>query len=138
MQLNIFEVEHVLMKKLPKRERETIISFNEADETANVFTYNRRWQRHIQDRLGIAPYQVTEFGGRYYELPKKAITKPSIRKRQNLTPVERARRRDRLSRMRAQMQDSSRRIDSDKGPGVDSTRSKRRARGSGDGGGPHH
>ena len=130
-----FSVGASRMRNLPRRERETITNFNAADDIADVFTYDRRWQRHIEKRLGIQPYQVNAFGGRFYELPKKAISKPSIRGPQKLTPRERARRRESLSKIRARLQNSGGRIGSSEGPGIDSTRSKRKARGSGDGGG---
>ncbi len=51
-------------------ERETIITFNDEEATANVFTYNKTWQQHIEQQLRIRPDEKNRHGGRSYTLPK--------------------------------------------------------------------
>lgn len=57
-------------------ERETIINFNEADAMAQIFTYNKAWQRHLEQVLGIKPDSTNGFGGRDYTIPKKWLRLP--------------------------------------------------------------
>lgn len=57
-------------------EKETIINFNEAEDTAHIFTYNKAWQRHLEEKLGLKPTNVNGFGGKDYELPKKWVKLP--------------------------------------------------------------
>lgn len=61
---------------LEKFERETIINFNEEENLASVFTFNRAWQRHLEQKLGLVPLYSNRFGGREYELPKSQIPLP--------------------------------------------------------------
>ncbi len=61
---------------LSNYERETVITFNEAEDTAHVFTYNKTWQRHCEKKLGLKPTMDNGYGGREYELPKKRIRPP--------------------------------------------------------------
>ena len=67
---------------LTNYEQETIINFNEAEDTADVFTYNERWIRHLEG-LGFTAY-----------IPKHMIHLP--RKKVELSPEEKARRTERL------------------------------------------
>jgi hypothetical protein len=62
--------------RLTKHERETIIGFNEAEATARIFTYNRRWQHHLEKRLRLKPTLDNGEGGKGYELDKKMIRLP--------------------------------------------------------------
>ena len=62
--------------RLTAQERETIVNFNEAEGKAYVFTYNKSWQKHLEQKLGLKPVNVNGFGGRDYELPKKMIKPP--------------------------------------------------------------
>jgi len=57
-------------------EKETIINFNEAEDIARIFTYNKTWQKHLEQTLGLKPTNVNGFGGRDYELPKKWVKLP--------------------------------------------------------------
>ncbi len=61
---------------LTNYERETIINFNEAEETAYIFTYNKAWQRHLEKVLGLKIVKTNRFGAKDYELPKKWIKLP--------------------------------------------------------------
>ena len=74
-----------MRNKLTRYERETIITFNEAEDKAIVFTYNRTWQRHIEHKLGISLTEDNSFGGRKYKMPKSYIPKP--RKPRKLSPL---------------------------------------------------
>ena len=65
---------------LTGQERETIINFNEAEDTAYIFTYNARWIRHIES-LGIKCKKENSFGGKFYELPKSMIKLPRGKKK---------------------------------------------------------
>ena len=69
--------------KLTKLERETVILFNEAEETAEVFTYNGRLIRKIQALCKDFPDKFQQIndngvGGVTYRIPKKRvnITRP--------------------------------------------------------------
>lgn len=70
-------------------ERETIITFNEEEQSAIIFTYNRTWQRHIENKLGIQPIKVLECNGREYVIDKKRIPMPRAPRR--LSPEVKAR-----------------------------------------------
>ena len=61
---------------LTKYERETIITFNEGEAIARVFTYNKRWQKQLENRLELKPTLDNGFGGKGYELPKQRIPMP--------------------------------------------------------------
>ena len=66
---------------LTKQERETIITFNQEEETAFVFTYERSWQKQFEQNLGYKPTHQDGQGGREYEIPKKMIKMPRAPKR---------------------------------------------------------
>jgi hypothetical protein len=65
---------------LSRFEQETIINFNKEDDTADVFTYEFTWQRHIEKRLGIKPYKDNGKGGKSYIVPKRSISKPKVKR----------------------------------------------------------
>jgi len=65
-----------LSRKLTRYERESIIKFNEGDDMASIFTYNRAWQKHLETRLGLKPTMDNGFGGRAYEIDKRRIRPP--------------------------------------------------------------
>jgi len=64
------------MPQLPRDERETIITFDEAGPEAVIFTYNPAWQRHLEKRLGLTPTLNNGYGGREYQIGKKRIGMP--------------------------------------------------------------
>jgi hypothetical protein len=43
---------------------------------ANIFTYERAWQQHLEGRLGLKPTMDNGFGGREYVIEKKRIRPP--------------------------------------------------------------
>ena len=64
------------MEKLSNFERETIITFNEGEPMAHIFTYNRAWQRHLEKRLGLKPVMDNGYGGKEYVIDKHRIRPP--------------------------------------------------------------
>jgi hypothetical protein len=69
------------MRNLTRFEKETIINFNEAEDVAYIFTYNRSWQRHLENKLELKPVKDNGFGGKEYEIPKDRIPMPRAKKR---------------------------------------------------------
>ncbi len=67
--------------KLNSYEQETIINFNKAEDVASIFTYEKTWQKHLEDKLGLKPVMDNGFGGREYELPKSRIKPPRAPRR---------------------------------------------------------
>jgi len=70
-----------MSRNLTGYEKETIINFNEAEDTAHIFTYNKAWQRHLEQRLGLKAVMDNGYGGREYEVSKKRIRPPLAAKR---------------------------------------------------------
>jgi len=70
-----------MTKTLTSYEQETIITFNKAEDTACIFTYDRTWQKHLEGKFGLKPIRTDGFGGKEYEIDKKFI-KPPRAKRQ--------------------------------------------------------
>jgi hypothetical protein len=77
------------MTRLTGQEKETIICFNEQDDTAAIFTYNKAWQKHLEVKLGLKPTMNNGFGGKEYELPKKRIRPPRAPKKLSAEVKER-------------------------------------------------
>lgn len=65
-----------MSRNLTGYEKETIINFNEAEDTTHIFTYNKAWQKHLESRLGLKPTMDNGYGGKEYQLPKKLIRPP--------------------------------------------------------------
>jgi len=70
----------VTRSKLNGYERETIITFNEAEEMAHIFTYRKVWQSHLEKKLGLIPLLDNGYGGKEYMISKKRIRPPIARK----------------------------------------------------------
>ena len=84
---------------LTRLERETIIVFNEAEPTAEVFTYNGRMLRDLAKLAGERPADAQHIkdnvtGGSTYRVPKKWV---KIRAGLVLTEEQRAARTKNLS-----------------------------------------
>jgi len=73
------------MFKVPLEEQETIIIFNEADSTANVYTHSKKWIKHIESGLGVRAWRV-QGQARDYEIPKKWLRLP--KKPREATPAQ--------------------------------------------------
>lgn len=76
---------------LTRLEQETIICFNEAEPTAEVFTYNGRMLRDLEKLAGDRPDDVKHLsdndnGASTYRVPKKWV---KIRARRILSEEER-------------------------------------------------
>lgn len=65
-----------MSRKLINYEQETIINFNKAEDVAYIFTYEKTWQKHLENKLGLKPLYDNGFGGREYEIPKNRIKPP--------------------------------------------------------------
>jgi len=65
-----------MSRALSAYERETIISFNRAEDIAHIFTYEKTWQKHLERRLGLKPVMDNGYGGKDYEIEKKRIRPP--------------------------------------------------------------
>ena len=67
-------------------EQETIITWDKAGDMAIVYTFEPRWQKHIEDVLGIKPSKKTKRGyAREYEISKSWLRlprRPSERRRE--------------------------------------------------------
>lgn len=82
---------------IPLEERETIITFNEKDETANVYTMNRALARRLDNLTESRPDEARRVktypdGALEYEVPKKWV---KVNAGLVLTPEERERRSER-------------------------------------------
>ncbi len=75
---------------LSKLEQETIISFNEFESDAHIFTYNKTWQKHLESKLGLKPVSTSKDGSREYVLPKIRLLLPRA-KRQLSTEAKKKR-----------------------------------------------
>ena len=87
---------------LTKYEIETIITYNREESHADVFTYEKSWQQHIEKRLGIKPILVNEYGGRGYQVPKNRIRMPlAPRPKRRISKEQRKTIGERLKKARA-------------------------------------
>ncbi|MBU1023788.1 molecular chaperone [bacterium] len=69
-----------MTQKLTKYEKETIILFNEGEPDAEIFTYNKSWQKHLEKKLGLKPIEENDTGGKTYTIDKKRIRPPRAKK----------------------------------------------------------
>jgi hypothetical protein len=65
---------------LTKLEKETIISFNEYEREAHIFTYNYVWQKHLEQKLGLMPDYINIHGGKEYTISKVRIFPPRAKR----------------------------------------------------------
>ena len=86
------------MRRPSLQERETIINWNKAEDTAYIFTYEESWQKHLEKNLGLKPVKDNGFGGREYEIDKKRIKMP--RAPRKLTAEHKAKLTKQLARAR--------------------------------------
>ncbi len=70
------EVKEKNHQHLSAYEQETIINFNKEESIAYIFTYERTWQKHLEQRLGLKPVMDNGLGGKEYQLPKGLIPMP--------------------------------------------------------------
>jgi len=74
---------------LTNYEQETIINFNKDEDVAYIFTYEKTWQNHIENRFKIKPDVTNSFGGKSYKVPKSCIRKPMPHFTRQLTKEQR-------------------------------------------------
>ena len=86
------------MPTLTNDERETIITFDEAGPEAIIFTYNKAWQSHLENKLGLKPLRDNGCGGREYQVDKKRLRPP--RAPVKISAERRAKMAENLSRVR--------------------------------------
>ncbi len=74
-----------------RQERETVIVFNEADDSASIWTASERVYRRLK-KQGYEPVKDTERSARF-EIPKKCVSirKPISTSNKQLKALERAR-----------------------------------------------
>jgi hypothetical protein len=86
--------------KGPRIERETVINFNEVEDTAWIWTASETVYRRLLKRLGHE--YLTEDGERHaeFKFPKQFIRLPSPKAQRRLTPEQRATMASRMSRTR--------------------------------------
>jgi len=75
---------------LSRYEKETIINFNEVEDMASIFTYNKSWQKHLEKRLGLKVTWDNGSGGKEYHISKKRIKPPRVPRVVKLTDKQRA------------------------------------------------
>jgi len=81
-------------------ERETIINFNEGEDNASIFTYNKTWQKHLEKTLGLKPVWDNGSSGKEYLISKKRIRPPRVPRVVKLSVEQRAEIGKRLARYR--------------------------------------
>jgi len=59
-------------------EQETIINFNKGEGMAYIFTYDKKWQRHLEKRIGLRPVMDNGHGGKEFLIDKKRIPMPRV------------------------------------------------------------
>lgn len=89
------------MSEFLKTERETIINFNEADDTASVYTHNRAIQNKLNKLRDEYDIEVADAGDGWteYMVPKKWI-KVAPPRQVNYTDEQRAAMAERLAAAR--------------------------------------
>jgi hypothetical protein len=70
-----------MARTLTDYEQETVINFNKAEDIAYIFTYEKTWQKHLEDKLGLKPVMDNGYGGKEYEIPKGRIKPPRAPKK---------------------------------------------------------
>jgi hypothetical protein len=81
--------------RLTRQEQETIVNFNQAEDTAYVYTCSTSWMQHLEKTLGLKPTALHGQYAREYEFPKAWIRKP--RKPRQLSEAQKEKLRQRLS-----------------------------------------
>ena len=91
---------------LSRLEQETIITFNEAESFAEVYTHNGRLKRRLAELLEKRPedveYRGEDCGSERYRVPKKWIRIQAPNRIKNLTEEEREAVKKRLKKGREQ------------------------------------
>jgi len=94
-----------MIDRLSKYEQETIINFNRGDHIVSIFTYDRVWQRHLENKLGLKPVIENYHGGKEYEVDKSCIRMPQ--KKRSCSEVYRKRLVERFSKRHSEVKNGS-------------------------------
>jgi hypothetical protein len=81
------ERENQNVQLLPE-DKETIINFNQGEKKANIFTYERDWQKFFERELKIKPISVDGWGGREYFIDKNKVKIIGMTKKEKLKDVK--------------------------------------------------
>jgi hypothetical protein len=68
-------------RNLSGYELETIINFNQGENVAYIFTYEKTWQKRLEQGLGLKPTMVNDSGGKEYKLLKSLIAMPRAKRK---------------------------------------------------------
>jgi len=60
---------------LSLEDRETVISFDESNADAVIYTFNKRWIKRLEE-LGLKPVYKSDEGAREYRIPKSRVPLP--------------------------------------------------------------
>ena len=60
---------------LSNEDRETVISFDESNADAVIYTFNKRWIKRLEE-LGLKPVYKSDEGAREYRVAKSRIPLP--------------------------------------------------------------
>ena len=94
---------------LSRLEQETIITFNEAESFAEVYTHNGRLKHRLKElaeaRTDEVEYRGADHGSVSYRVPKKWIRVQASSQRKALTEEERSAIKERLSKGRKHKQE---------------------------------
>lgn len=85
-------------ERLSAYEQETIINFNKEESIAYIFTYEKTWQKHLEQKLGLKPILDNGFGGKGYQIDKHLIPMPRAKRQYSL--AEKKRKATRLANIR--------------------------------------
>ena len=65
------------MTSYSNEEQETVISWDKAGLNATVYTFEFKWQKHIEKTLGTMPLRESKNGcAKEYEIPKRWLLLP--------------------------------------------------------------
>ena len=49
------------------------MTFNDAEDTAVIFTYSKTWQQQLKNKLGLRPIMDNGYSAEEYHIPKKRV-----------------------------------------------------------------
>ena len=91
--LNI-QQDNVAIQRLAKEERETILTYNEADGYWEIYTgvqsHIRKFDKLNYEVTNVDYYEDGTVAGKFYKVPKKAISFRDPSKKRNLTDEQKA------------------------------------------------
>ena len=86
---NIIQRDNVAIQRLAKEERETILTYNEADGFWTIYSgvqsHIRKFDKLNYEVTNVDYYEDGTVAGKFYKVPKKAISFRDPSKKRNLT-----------------------------------------------------